>query len=148
MTAYLLDVNLLLALSDPRHEHHELAHRWFASHCQVGRGRQSWATCPITENGFVRIASHPRYPNRPGEAAAVLAILRRFCAAEGHQFWPDEVTLRDALEPGAVVASAQVTDVYLLGLAVRHGGKLATLDQRIPAAVVRGGLQALETISV
>jgi hypothetical protein len=148
VTAYLLDVNLLLALSDPRHEHHEPAHRWFAAHCRAGHGQGAWATCPITENGFVRIASHPRYPNRPGDAAAALSILRRFCAAEGYQFWADDVRLRQALEPGEAVASAHVTDVYLLGLAARHGPKLATFDQRIPAAVVRGGPQALEMIPV
>ncbi|MDO9124550.1 MAG: VapC toxin family PIN domain ribonuclease, partial [Deltaproteobacteria bacterium] len=62
MTTYLLDVNLLLALSDPMHIHHELAHRWFAE-----KGHQAWATCPLTENGFIRIASHPNYPNRPGD---------------------------------------------------------------------------------
>ena len=143
MTVYLLDVNLLLALSDPVHEHHEMAHRWFGEH-----GQAAWATCPITENGFVRVASHPKYPNRPGDSSVVLAILRRFCAAEGHHFWAEDVSLRDMLEPGSVVTPAQVTDVFLLGLAAHAGGKLATLDQRIPAAAVRKGAQALERIPV
>lgn len=143
MTVYLLDVNLLLALSDPMHVHHETAHGWFAE-----RGRQAWATCPITENGFVRIASHPRYPNRPGDVSVVLAILRRFCAAEGHHFWAEEISIRDLLQPGAGITPAQVTDVFLLGLAAHKAGKLATLDQRIPAAIVRGGPQALEMIRI
>ena len=142
MTVYLLDVNLLLALSDPLHEHHEVAHRWFGE-----RGQEAWATCPITENGFVRIASHPRYPNRPGDTAVVLSILQQFCAAEGHHFWAADVSLRDVLEPERVMAPAQVTDLYLLCLAVRHGGKLATLDRRIPGAAVRGAPQALEQIA-
>ncbi|MBP1742910.1 MAG: domain protein family protein, partial [Deltaproteobacteria bacterium] len=68
MTIYLLDINLLLALSDPMHIHHPLAHRWFAE-----KGQHAWATCPLTENGFIRIASHPNYPNRPGDVTAVLA---------------------------------------------------------------------------
>ena len=143
MTVYLLDVNLLLALSDPMHVHHEAAHRWFAEH-----GQQAWATCPLTENGFVRIASHPRYPNRPGDVSAVLAILRRFCAAEGHHFWAEDISIRDVLQPGVVITPAQVTDVYLLGLAAQQGGRLATLDQRIPASAVRDGPQTLKLIPV
>lgn len=141
MTAYLLDVNILLALSDPMHVHHDLAHRWF-----VRKGMPAWATCPITENGFVRVASHPGYPNRPGDVSTVLAILRRLCAADGHQFWSDDVSLRDVLRPGAVIMPAHVTDVYLLGLAAQKRGWLATLDGRIPTDAVEGGRRALELI--
>jgi toxin-antitoxin system PIN domain toxin len=142
VTVYLLDVNLLLALSDPMHIHHEAAHRWFAS-----RGSSAWATCPISENGFVRVASHPSYPNRPGDASVVLAGLRQFCASAGHHFWADSASLRDVLEPEAAVTHTQITDLYLLGLAVQQGGKLATLDQRIATAAVRGGESALELIA-
>lgn len=142
MTTYLLDVNLLLALSDPMHVHHESAHRWFAS-----RGQLAWATCPITENGFVRIASHPSYPNRPGDVPAVLSILHRFCATPGHHFWSADVSIRDVLQPGAVITHSQVTDIFLLGLAVHKGGKLATLDRRIFASAIRGGNEALELLT-
>jgi toxin-antitoxin system PIN domain toxin len=148
VTVYLLDVNLLLALSDPKHEHHEIAHHWFAAHCRAEHGQHAWATCPITENGFVRVASHPRYPNRPGDTTVVLSILRRMCAAEGHHFWAEDISLRDVLEPGYAITPAQVTDLYLLGLATHKGGKLATLDRRIPASAVRGGPQALKIIPV
>jgi toxin-antitoxin system PIN domain toxin len=141
VTTYLLDVNVLLALSDPMHIHHEAAHRWFA-----GEGHQSWATCPITENGFIRIASHPNYPNRPGDVPVLLEILRQFCEAEGHQFWPDDLSILEILERTAVITHAQVTDVYLAGLAVHRDGKLATFDQRIPIDVVRGGSDAFELI--
>jgi toxin-antitoxin system PIN domain toxin len=141
VTAYLLDVNVLLALSDPMHVHHQAAHRWFAA-----KGRSAWSTCPITENGFVRVASHPNYPNRPGDAPTVLAILRQFCAAEGHQFWPDDVTLREVLRPGAVLTHTHATDLFLLGLAVHRGGRLATFDERIPTAAVQGGARALELV--
>jgi hypothetical protein len=141
MIAYLLDVNLLLALSDPMHVHHEAAHRWFAE-----AGRHAWATCPLTENAYVRIASHPSYPNRPGDAAVVLESLRRIRALAEHHFWPEDVSLLDLVLPGAALSHGQVTDVYLLGLAARMGGKLATLDRRIPSQVVRGGAEALEVI--
>jgi toxin-antitoxin system PIN domain toxin len=141
MTTYLLDVNLLLALTDPMHIHHESAHCWF-----VEKGQQSWATCPLTENGFIRIASHPNYPNRPGDLAAVLAIFRRLCEVSGHHFWPDDISILQILESDPIITHAQVTDVYLLGLAVHKRGKLATLDQRIPADAVRGGRKALELI--
>ena len=141
MTTCLLDVNLLLALSDPMHIHHEIAHHWFD---QIGR--YAWATCPLTENGFVRIASHPQYPNRPGNVDAILAMLRQFCGLAGHHFWAEDISLRELLLPDAVITHAHVTDVYLLGLAVHHGGKLATLDRRIPTSVVQDGPAALELI--
>jgi len=141
MTAYLLDVNVLLALSDPMHVHHEAAHRWFGE-----EGRHAWATCPLTENAYVRIASHPSYPNRPGDAAVVLDSLRRLYAVAEHDFWPDDVSLLDLVLPGAAMSHGQVTDVYLLGLAARRGGKLATFDRRIPSQVVPGGAEALEVI--
>jgi toxin-antitoxin system PIN domain toxin len=141
MTTYLLDVNLLLALSDPMHIHHESAHRWF-----LEKGRRAWATCPMTENGFIRIAGHPNYPNRPGEVTAVLAILRQFCETPGHHFWTEDISILQILESAALITHAQITDVYLLGLALHKRGKLATLDQRIPADAVRGGRKALELI--
>jgi len=141
MTPYLPDVNLLLALSDPMHIHHESVHRWFAE-----KGQQAWATSPLTENRFVRIASHPNYPNRPGDVTAVLAILRQFCETPGHHFWTEDISILEILEPNAIITHAQITDVYLLGLAVHKRGKLATLDQRIPVNAVRGGRKALELI--
>ena len=142
MITYLLDINVLLALSDPLHIHHEAAHQWFAH-----KGRKSWATCPLTENGFVRIASHPQSPNRPGDVQAVLAILRRFCQAGDHQFWNEDLSLRDLLRTDVILTSGQITDAYLLGLAAHNGGRLATLDQRLPVKAVDGGGEALELIA-
>ena len=121
--------------------HHDAAHQWFAE-----MGSQSWATCPITENGYVRIASHPNYPNRPGDVQAVLAILRQFCMAAGHHFWREDTSVREMLEPNTLITHIQITDLYLLGLAVQHRGKLATFDHRIPTEAVRGGGEALELI--
>jgi predicted nucleic acid-binding protein len=124
------------------HVHHESAHGWFGE-----TGRQGWATCPLTENGFIRIASHPNYPNRPGDVTAVLAIFRGLCEAPGHRFWSEDVSILQILEPDAIITHAQITDVYLLGLAVHKRGKLATLDQRIAVGAVRGGREALELIT-
>jgi len=140
-TTYLLDINLLLALSDPQHVHHDAAHRWFAD-----TGHQAWATCPLTENGFVRVASNPAYPNCPGTTPAVIAILQRLCKSKGHHFWSDDIRLPDVLEAQALLTHAQITDVYLLGLALHHHGKLATFDQHIPSNAVRRGGSGLEII--
>ncbi len=142
MTTYLLDINLLLALTDPMHVHHEPAHHWFAE-----KGKKAWATCAITENGFVRIASHPKYPNRPGDLPAVLSILGQLCKTPGHLFWAEDISILQILKPGALISHAHITDAYLLGLAVRKKGKLATLDRHIPAESVTGGNEALELIS-
>jgi toxin-antitoxin system PIN domain toxin len=142
MTTYLLDINVLLALSDPMHLHHDAAHRWFNP-----KGQSAWSTCPFTENGFVRIASHPNYPNRPGDVPIVMNILRQFCATPGHCFWSANVSVLDLLSADALIPHSQIADVYLLGLAVHHGGKLATFDTKISATVIQGGKEALEIIS-
>lgn len=142
MTTYLLDINLLLALTDPMHIHHELSHHWFAE-----KGQQAWATCPLTENGFVRIASHPNYPNRPGDVPAVLSILRQICESPGHHLWTEDLSILEILEPEAIITHVQITDVYLLGLAVSKQGKLATLDRRIPVDAVSKGPRAIEVIN-
>jgi uncharacterized protein len=138
---WLLDVNVLLALTDPRHLHHDAAHRWFTS-----RRGSAWATCPITENGFVRVASHPSYPNRPGDAPAVLGILRRFCALPEHEFWADDVSVRDLLSPETVFTHGHITDLYLLALAVHHAGRLVTFDERITVSAIPGGPAAFEVV--
>ena len=124
------------------HIHHEISHQWFAE-----KGQQAWATCPLTENGFVRIASHPNYPNRPGDVPAVLSILRQVCESPGHHFWNEDLTILEIMQTDAIITHAQITDVYLLGLALSKQGKLATLDLRIPVNAVRGGAGALEIIS-
>jgi len=131
----LLDVNVLIALFDPDHVHHDVAHDWF-----VAEGSTGWATCPITENGFVRVVSHPGYRPDPLRPAVVLDGLRRFCAHRGHHFWADDVSIHDAslFVPKSFSGARQLTDVYLLGLATKMGGKLATFDRSIPLSAVRG----------
>ena len=131
----LLDVNILVALFDPDHVHHDLAHDWFADH-----RRNGWATCPITETGFIRVISNPNYQPVPMRPAAVANQLRKFCASGHHHFWPDSVSLRDdtLFSLGPVGGHRQLTDVYLLGLARKMGGTLATFDRTIPLTVVKG----------
>ncbi|HLE16559.1 MAG TPA: hypothetical protein VI776_17590 [Anaerolineales bacterium] len=94
----------------------------------------------------MRIASHPKYPNRPGDVPAVLAFLRQFCAAEGHQFWIEDISIRDLLGAGVLIPHNQITDAYLLGLAVHKGGELASLDQHVQVEAVQKGRSALESI--
>lgn len=129
----LLDVNLLVALFDPDHLHHEPAHRWFGDQRSSG-----WATCPLTENGVVRILSNPAYSpsaQRPAEIARRLASFR---TSGHHVFWPDDVSICDTGVFNLTVGHGQLTDVYLLGLAVTHGGRLATFDRSIPMRAIRG----------
>lgn len=129
----LLDVNLLVALFDPDHIHHDAAHDWFVDNKEDG-----WATCPITENGVVRILSNLRYSPAAEPPARIVDRLRAFCESGGHVFWPDDVSLREGkwFVAGAPVSHRQITDVYLLGLAKRHGGRLATFDRTIPVRAV------------
>lgn len=140
---HLLDVNVLLAMHDAKHVFSNAAHRWFEA-----VGREGWATCALTENGFVRITSADSYPDSLQDPVAMVAILRRSCDVQSHHFWAESVSLRDLLRPGAVVTHRQITDVYLLGLAAHHGGKLATFDRRIPVSAVYGGSEALAVIPV
>lgn len=143
MTRFLLDINILIALLDSAHVQHDRAHEWFAT-----AGRKAWATCPLTENGVVRIVGHARYPNSPGTPAAVLELLAGLCALPGHDFWADDITLRDAerVARSRLLDSSQVTDSYLLALAKAHGGKLATFDQRLVTDAVVNGAQALHVL--
>jgi uncharacterized protein len=136
VTVNLLDVNVLIALVDPNHVQHEQVHVWFGQHAAEG-----FATCPITENGLLRIVGHPKYPNSPGAPSVVAAALRGLRALSGHVFWPDSISLLDAslVKVTRLSSHAQVSDTYLLALARKNGGKLATLDQRLLAdAVVKG----------
>lgn len=130
----LLDVNVLVALLDGGHLHHQTATEWLAAHQRAG-----WASCPLTQNGCVRILSLASYPN-PQPPGAVAARLAGALSGAHHEFWPDSLSL---LEPGRlawaqVLGSRQVTDAYLLALAVKHGGRLVTFDRGISVGAVPG----------
>lgn len=129
----LLDVNVLVALFDGNHSLHGAAMRWFEGHGDAG-----WASCPITQNGCIRVMSQPGYP----EHMPVLNLverLRQATAHRAHEFWPDDASLLDdrMIDASRIHGPGQLTDVYLLALAVSHGGRLVTLDQSIPLAAVR-----------
>lgn len=143
MTRFLLDINVLIALIDPAHVQHDRAHSWFGA-----KGQKAWATCPITENGVLRIVGHIRYPNSPGSPAAVAGLLSPFLELPGHAFWPDDLSLfdRDHVNPARLLDSAHLTDSYLLALARLHGGQLATLDHRLVTDAVIKGSQSLHLI--
>lgn len=140
---YLLDVNVLIALVDPAHVQHDQAHEWFA---RVGRKR--FATCPLTENGLVRIVGHPKYPNSPGPPSAVLQALAAIRGLRGHEFWPADVSIADKafFAPELLSSHSRVTDSYLLALAHAHGGQLATMDHKLATEVVPQGKKALALI--
>ena len=131
----LLDVNVLVALFDPDHVHHELAHDWFADHRAYG-----WATCPVTENGVVRVLSNPAYGHETLRPDLVMKGLRTFRGSGHHVFWPDAISLADERLFNLAVAAGhrQLTDVYLLGLAKAMTGCLATFDRTIPLKAVVG----------
>lgn len=123
----LLDVNVLVALLDAGHLHHAVATDWLA-----GRGRRGWASCPLTQNGCLRILSLPTYPN-PQPPARVAEHLAAATAQRGHLFWPDSLSL---LEPNRlrwdrVLSTRHITDVYLLALAVEHQGCFVTFDRSV-----------------
>jgi hypothetical protein len=130
MKGCLLDTNLLIALFWPMHQQHDLAAKWFARH----RGK-GWATCPMTQSGFVRIVTNPAFSRDAVRPLEAIQILSANTAAKDHQFWPDELPLASAVAFAGVrlVGHQQVTDAYLLGLAISRGGILATLDKRIVA---------------
>lgn len=140
---HLLDVNLLIALCDASHVHHDPAHDWFRVHAAAG-----WATCPITENALLRIMGHPNYPGGPGAPAAILPLLRRLRAHPGHIFLEDSISIADGnlVADLAGVAPKMLTDLYLLALAVSRACRLATLDQHIDPRWVTGGANALVRI--
>jgi toxin-antitoxin system PIN domain toxin len=130
MRVHLLDINVLVALLWTNHEQHRAASQWFESH-----QRDGWATCPLTQAGFVRISSNPRiFPDAPPPAKA-LEILRANLNHPAHHFWKDEISLAQAVAPfgGHFSGHQQTTDAYLFGLAIHKRGVLATFDTSIAA---------------
>ncbi|HTJ00611.1 MAG TPA: TA system VapC family ribonuclease toxin [Dongiaceae bacterium] len=131
----LLDVNVVIALLDPDHAFHDRAHDWWAANASGG-----WASCPIVENGVVRIMAHPGYSEKiqfaPGN---LISRLRAFASQTNHEFWPDDVSLRNEklFVAERIHSSRLLTDFYLLALAVKHSGRLATFDQGISLSAVR-----------
>ena len=139
----LLDVNLLIALFEPDHPHHDVAHDWFADNQKNG-----WATCALTQNGFVRILANPRQGVALNRVVDLLNHLGQFCASRHHAFWPDSISLTDKkiFSPSLLSGHRQIGDIYLLGLAKKNGGCLATLDGGIPLRAVVGATREHLTV--
>ena len=129
----LLDVNVLLALLDTDHAFHQRAHVWW-------RGEKpAWASCPLTENGFLRVMSSVNYSqSRKFTVGEQAAQFRSFAESTAHSFWPDSISLGDQRHfcHEKILSSQQLTDVYLLGLAVENNGRLVTFDRHITLACV------------
>ena len=140
---FLLDVNVLIALLDPDHVDNARATDWFER-----AGQFSWATSPIVENGIIRIVGAANYASIPLDCAEVANTLAEWCQADGHQFWPDDLSLLSdgLIDRLQLISPKRITDTYLLALAVRRAGKLATLDRRLSPEAVNGGREALHVI--
>ena len=126
MSVCLLDANVLVALAWPNHVHHAPAKQWFSAHHTAG-----WATCPVTESGFVRVSSNPRATpeaKSPGEA---LFLLREMVALAGHHFWPDDISIAhsELIDASKIFGHRQLTDAHLLAIALDHGGRLLSFDR-------------------
>jgi toxin-antitoxin system PIN domain toxin len=132
VTATLLDVNVLMALAWPNHEHHEAAHTWLRTLARNSR----WATCTITELGFVRLSSNPKVVEPSASLAHAVEMLRRMLAYDRHVFWADDISASQDPQwlPPWVRGQRQVTDGYLARLALRHHGRLATFDRAVHTA--------------
>jgi hypothetical protein len=129
----LLDINVLIALLDQDHAFHPRAHTWWK------KDRPQWASCPLTENGVVRIMASPNYSKaRQFTVAELVSLLQTFTAATKHTFWPDTVSIRDAtrFDHARILSSKTLTDIYLLSLAVEQSGCLVTFDQGIAVSAV------------
>jgi toxin-antitoxin system PIN domain toxin len=125
---FLFDVNVLIAMAWPTHDGHKKVQQWFSTHAPSG-----WATCPITQSAFVRILSNPSFSPNALSPRDALALLQTNLAHSEHRFWPDEIGLVQALKPLApqLEGHQQVTDAYLLGLAMHKEGKFVTMDKSV-----------------
>ena len=128
MKTYLLDINVLIALAWPVHTHHASTTRWF-----LKKGRSSWATCPITQCGFVRISSNAAIIKDAVRPELALSLIKEMTSDPGHHFWTDDVSITDSqfVFSAMLTGHRQVNDAYLLALAKKRNGVLATLDKGI-----------------
>lgn len=132
----LFDVNVVIALLDPNHIFHERAHKWWSENIESG-----WASCPLTENGVVRVMSNPNYGSKGRFTPEdLISHLREFVRRSDHEFWPDDISLRDGgiFATDRIHGSRQLTDIYLLALSIKHGGRLVTFDSGISLSTVKG----------
>ncbi|MGA1192942.1 MAG: TA system VapC family ribonuclease toxin [Kiritimatiellia bacterium] len=141
---YLLDINVLIASADPGHQFHDAFKRWY-----IDRKKPALATCPLTENGFLRIYGHPDYPGGPGSPAMALTPLTAIRNRPDSVFLADDVSLADPANRNLIknATSKQLTDIYLLSLAARHQGIFASFDRGIRTDRVEQGNRAFELLT-
>jgi toxin-antitoxin system PIN domain toxin len=133
----LLDINFLIALLDSDHIFHQRSFTWFTENRENG-----WASCPITQNGCVRVMSNPRYSSvKHFSVHTIASRLNEICLKTEHEFWPDSVSLinGESVSTEKIMGPGQITDIYLLALAASNGGRLVTMDSRITLASVVSG---------
>ena len=136
----LFDVSFLIALADSQHLFHQKAREWWAANRKGG-----WASCPLTENAFIRILSQPSYaPTNRYSLNDTFAWLQSSIERGDHTFWPDDISLlsQNAFDHEKIHGPKQLTDIYLLALAVENKGRLVTFDQRIPLSAVHNAKPA------
>ena len=137
----LLDVNVLIALIDDFHPHHDIAQHWATEH------KDGFATCPIVQNGVLRIMANPAYNSLDGADAfsypSLFEVLKNSLQQVNHLFWPDDLSLLNPqhFNHNTIHSHKQLTDIYLLGLAVAHDGCLVTFDRHIALSHAVGASQ-------
>jgi hypothetical protein len=136
----LLDVNVLVALAWPNHVHHVAATEWFGGH-----HRDGWATCPITESGFVRVSSNRRVTPAATTPEAAIRLLRELTALEGHTFWSDDTSIARSpwIAAEKLMGHGQVTDAHLVAVTLSRGGRLVTFDDGIAEILPPGATKEL-----
>ena len=136
-SAFLLDTNFLLALAWPNHQHYALTHRWFQR-----EAIHAWATCAVTQLGFVRLSSNPAYTADAVSPVEAADLLRRFCNHPAHRFWDSPPACNPEVYKRAI-GHPQITDAWLVEVARHNRGRLATLDRRLPAHDLSGKVVVL-----
>jgi uncharacterized protein len=137
---FLLDVNVLVALAWPRHVSNEQVGQWFARH-----SRNGWATCPFTEAALVRILANPAFSPEALSVENALTVLKTNIELPGHRFLPDNISVVEAIAKVGrrLTGHGQITDAYLVGLALHHGGRLATMDRGVAAIAPKEALELI-----
>lgn len=136
----LLDVNALVALAWDSHIHHARMRKWFADNASAG-----WATCPVTESGFIRVSTNPKVLPSPIGIADARRVLEALRAADGHRFFVDDVSLADDDIP-TIFGHRQVTDAHLLTLARRRSVRLVTFDTAVATLAEGADVEVLTTL--
>ena len=144
MKIALLDLNVLVALSWPSHIHHEMAHRWFKKQRQYG-----WATCPITQSGLVRLSSNAKIITDAVSPMDAYKLLEKLISLPDHHFWSDNISLSEAtvFQNNTLLGHRQITDAYLLSLAIHNNGRLITFDKGIKSLLPKSTDEHLYLLS-